>query len=159
MIILGIDPGIATTGFGVIRHEKGINKLVDCGVITTHKDLTHAQRLAVLYDDLQGLMQKHQPQEVAVEKLFFSTNVTTAMTVGEARGVVLLVLQQAGVAIFEYTPLQVKQGIAGYGKATKRQVQEMVKVRLKLSAIPKPDDAADALAIALMHTGHIKTPR
>jgi crossover junction endodeoxyribonuclease RuvC len=156
MIILGIDPGIATTGFGVIAIEKGLCTLVDCGVITTHKDLTHAERLVIVYEDLQVLVAKHQPQEVAVEKLFFSTNVTTAMTVGEARGVTLLALQQAHVPIYEYTPLQVKQGITGYGKATKKQVQEMVKNRLKLNTIPRPDDAADALAIALTHSAHSK---
>jgi crossover junction endodeoxyribonuclease RuvC len=159
MIILGIDPGIATTGFGVIAIEKGLCTLVDCGVITTHKDLTHAERLVIVYEDLQGLVAKHQPQEVAVEKLFFSTNVTTAMTVGEARGVTLLALQQAHVPIYEYTPLQVKQGITGYGKATKKQVQEMVKNRLKLNTIPRPDDAADALAIALTHSAHTNKPR
>ncbi len=159
MIILGIDPGIATTGFGVIAIEKGVCTLVDCGVVTTHKDLTHAERLAILYEDLTELVKKHLPQQVAVEKLFFSTNVTTAMTVGEARGVALLVLQQGGVPIAEYTPLQVKQGITGYGKATKKQVQEMVKTRLKLNTIPKPDDAADALAIALTHSAHINMPR
>lgn len=156
MIILGIDPGIATTGFGVITYEKGVCTLVDCGVITTDKDLTHSERLAILYEDLTELVKKHQPQQVAVEKLFFSTNVTTAMTVGEARGVALLVLQQGGVPISEYTPLQVKQGITGYGKATKKQVQEMVKTRLKLNTIPRPDDAADALAIALTHSAHSK---
>lgn len=159
MIILGIDPGIATTGFGVIAIEKGVCTLVDCGVVTTHKDLTHAERLAILYEDLTEIVKKHQPQQVAVEKLFFSTNVTTAMTVGEARGVALLVLQQGGVPIAEYTPLQVKQGITGYGKATKKQVQEMVKTRLKLNTIPKPDDAADALAIALTHSAHVNKPR
>ncbi len=154
MIIFGIDPGIATTGFGVIGLENGICARVDSGVITTHKDLSHSERLTILYGDLKELITKYQPEQAAVERLFFSTNVTTAMTVGEARGVVLLVLQQAKIPIFEYTPLQVKQGITGYGKATKRQVQEMVKARLKLNAIPRPDDAADALAIALTHLGH-----
>jgi crossover junction endodeoxyribonuclease RuvC len=157
MIIIGIDPGIATTGFGVICLEKGACSLVDCGVITTDKDLAHDKRLAILYEDLQGLIRKHKPHEIAVEKLFFSSNVTTAMTVGEARGVVLLAGNQAGLILAEYTPLQVKQGITGYGKATKRQVQEMVRVRLKLPVLPKPDDAADALAVALTHAAHNKT--
>lgn len=159
MIILGIDPGTATTGFGLIRRDGSVRELIDCGVITTHKDTPHAQRLAELFSDLVGLLQKYSPDVAAVEKLFFAANVTTAMTVGEARGVVLLALEQAGVSIAEYTPLQVKQGITGYGKATKRQVQEMVKLQLKLAVIPKPDDAADALAIALTHAAHEKKSR
>ena len=159
MIILGIDPGTAITGFGVIRSSGTQRQLVDCGVITTHKDTPHSQRLAELYADLVELLRKHQPDIAAVEKLFFATNVTTAMTVGEARGVALLALEQAGVPIAEYTPLQVKQGITGYGKATKRQVQEMVKLQLKLTTLPRPDDAADALGIALTHAAYTKEAR
>lgn len=159
MIILGIDPGTATTGFGVIRVEGMRREIIDCGVISTHKDTPHPARLAELHADLTELIKRHTPDTAAVEKLFFATNVTTAMTVGEARGVALLTLQQAGVEIAEYTPLQVKQGITGYGKATKRQVQEMVKAQLKLEVVPKPDDAADALAIALTHAGQRKIPR
>lgn len=159
MIILGIDPGTATTGFGLVRVDGMRLEMIDCGVISTHKDLPHAQRLAELYTDMQELLKLHKPDAVAVEKLFFAANVTTAMKVGEARGVVLLSLEQAGVPIHEYTPLQVKQTVTGYGKAVKKQVQEMVKIQLKLDVVPKPDDAADALAIALTHAAQMKKPR
>lgn len=149
MKILGIDPGTATTGFGVIEKNKGKLTMIDCGVISTHKDLPMPERLSILFDDVQELIKHHGPDAVAVEQLFFARNVTTALTVGQARGIVLLAAQRAKLPISEFTPLQVKQSVTGYGQATKKQVQEMVKRILDLKAIPKPDDAADALAIAI----------
>jgi crossover junction endodeoxyribonuclease RuvC len=149
MKLLGIDPGTATTGFGVVEKEKGKLCAIDYGVISTHKDLPMPERLDVLYKDIQEVIQHHKPDILAVEQLFFARNVTTAISVGQARGVVLLAAQQAKLAIHEYTPLQVKQSVTGYGQATKKQVQEMVTKILKLKQIPKPDDAADALAIAI----------
>lgn len=149
MIILGIDPGTATTGFGVIRAEGHARELIDCGVISTPKDLPHNQRLLMLYTDLSELVAHHRPDRAGVEKLFFASNVTTAMSVGEARGVILLTLEQARVPLAEFTPLQVKQATTGYGQAKKPQIQQMVMRLLKLTTIPKPDDVADALAIAL----------
>lgn len=158
MIILGIDPGTATTGFGVIEVAQGIKKYIDCGIITTAKTLPHAQRLAILAEDLVQLIATHKPDRVGIEMLFFATNVTTAMTVGEARGVVLLTMQQANIPIVEFTPLQVKQSTTSYGQADKKQMQLMVQKILSLPAIPKPDDAADALAIALT-AAQMKTPQ
>lgn len=151
-LALGIDPGIATTGFGLVRLTRDGDLLaVQHGVISTPKDATPSARLAMLYNQLHDLLKQHKPDTAAVEKLFFSRNVTTALAVGQARGVVLLSLQQEGINVFEYTPNEVKQAVAGYGGAEKRQVQEMVRALLQLDAIPKPDDAADALAIAITH--------
>ncbi len=151
-LALGIDPGTATTGYGLVRLEPdGGLAAVAFGVITTPKESSAPARLKMLYDQLRALLRKYKPETAAVEKLFFSRNVTTAIAVGQARGVALLALQQAGVEIFEYTPNEVKQAVAGYGSADKRQVQEMVRTLLLLEAIPKPDDAADALAIAITH--------
>ena len=124
---------------------------VKYGVILTPKEATASERLVILYDDLRALLNEYHPQIAAVEKLFFSRNVTTALAVGQARGVVMLCLQQSGIDAFEYTPNEVKQAVAGYGSAQKRQVQEMVRALLALESIPKPDDAADALAIAITH--------
>jgi crossover junction endodeoxyribonuclease RuvC len=154
MKILGIDPGTATTGFGLISKQGPKLSKLDCGVISTPKDIEMPKRLVMLHDDLQEIFKFHKPDAVAVEKLFFTSNITTAMTVSQARGVVLLVAEQNGIAIAEYTPLQVKMAVSGYGKATKKQVQEMVKKILKLDQIPKPDDAADALAIAICHSAN-----
>ena len=151
-LALGIDPGTATTGFGLVRLTRdGELVSVQFGVLSTPKDATPSARLAMLYDQLQDLLKQHKPDTAAVEKLFFSRNVTTALAVGQARGVVLLSLQQAGIDVFEYTPNEVKQAVVGYGSAEKRQVQEMVRALLQLDAIPRPDDAADALAIAITH--------
>lgn len=151
-LTLGIDPGTATTGYGFVRLESdGGLAAVAFGVITTPKESSASARLEMLYDQLRALLKKHKPETAAVEKLFFSRNVTTAIAVGQARGVALLALQQAGLEIFEYTPNEVKQAVAGYGSADKRQVQEMVRTLLLLDSIPKPDDAADALAIAITH--------
>ena len=151
-LALGIDPGTATTGYGLVRLKPDGDLLaVQHGVLSTPKDATPSARLAMLYDQLQDLLKQHKPDTAAVEKLFFSRNVTTALAVGQARGVVLLSLQQAGINVFEYTPNEVKQAVAGYGSADKRQVQEMVRALLQLDSVPKPDDAADALAIAITH--------
>jgi crossover junction endodeoxyribonuclease RuvC len=152
MIALGIDPGIATTGYGVVREEaNGQVVALAYGTIDTPKTDTLPQRLLSLRRQLMVLIEEWRPTESAVEALFFATNAKTAMTVGQARGVVLVTLHEAGVPIGEYTPLQVKQAISGYGQADKRQMQSMVKMLLSLATIPKPDDAADALAIALTH--------
>lgn len=151
MRILGIDPGTATTGWGVIKLESGKLKAEGCGCILTPAKQNQAVRLAHIYAELSAIIKKEKPDVVAIEKLFFINNIKTAMTVGEARGVCLLVAQQAGKTIFEYTPLQVKQALTGYGKAEKKQIQMMVKMVLKLKEIPKPDDMADALAIAITH--------
>jgi crossover junction endodeoxyribonuclease RuvC len=152
MIALGIDPGIATTGYGVVREERN-GQLVALvhGVIETPKTDSLPKRLHHLRQHLRSLLEAWQPDEVAVEELFFATNAKTAITVGQARGVILLTLFEGGRPIFEYTPLQVKQAVSGYGAADKKQMQEMVRILLSLSKIPKPDDAADALAIAVTH--------
>lgn len=152
MITLGIDPGIATTGFGVVREEaNGDLVALAHGVIETPKAETLSVRLRLLEQRLQALLAEWQPAEAAIEELFFATNAKTALGVGHARGVILLTLSKAGVAIHEYTPLQVKQAITGYGQADKKQMQAMVKMLLDLPALPQPDDAADALAVAVTH--------
>ena len=151
-LALGIDPGTATTGYGLVRlMPDGELVAVDYGVILTPKEATPSARLEMLYDDLNKILKKHKPESAAVEKLFFSRNVTTGIAVGQARGVVLLALQKAGMEIYEYSPNEVKQAVAGYGFAEKRQMQEMVRTLLQLEKIPKPDDAADALAVAITH--------
>ncbi len=151
-LALGIDPGTATTGYGLVRVDlDGSLVAVKYGVILTSKDATAPARLVTLYDELQDIINKYQPEIAAVEKLFFSRNVTTAIAVGQARGVVMLCLERCGIEAFEYTPNEVKQAVAGYGGAQKRQIQEMVRALLQLDSIPKPDDAADALAIAITH--------
>lgn len=152
MRILGIDPGTATTGFGLIEKSGSTLIKIDTGVISTPKTDPMPIRLETLYRDMVELIEYHQPDCMAVEKLFFTNNITTAMSVSQARGVVLLAGVQNNLAIAEYTPLQVKMSVTSYGKADKRQVQEMVKKILKLSSVPKPDDAADALAIAICHS-------
>ena len=152
MIALGIDPGIATTGYGVVREEKtGQLTALAYGVILTPKTSLLPERLQLLRSELKGLLAEWQPQICAVEELFFASNVKTAITVGQARGVILLTIADAGLPVGEYTPLQVKQAISGYGQADKKQMQEMVRMLLNLRTIPKPDDAADALAIAITH--------
>jgi crossover junction endodeoxyribonuclease RuvC len=151
-LALGIDPGTATTGYGLVRLTPDGNlEAVSFGIISTPKDTPAPTRLEMLYNDLRKLIKKHKPDTAAVEKLFFQRNVSTALAVGQARGVVMLALQQAGIEAFEYTPNEVKQAVAGYGSADKRQVQEMVRALLQLDSVPKPDDAADALAIAITH--------
>lgn len=152
MIILGIDPGTATTGYGLIKKtgkQTPEYEIVDFGVISTEKTDSDAKRLQILFTDLAAIIKKFKPEKVGVEKLFFTSNQTTAMTVSQARGIVLLASQQAGLEISEFTPLQVKNTLCGYGRADKKQVQSVVQQTFKLKNIPKPDDAADALAIAL----------
>jgi crossover junction endodeoxyribonuclease RuvC len=151
-LALGIDPGTATTGYGFVRlMPDGELVAVSFGIISTSKDDTASARLEKIFNELNKLIKKYKPETAAVEKLFFARNVTTGIAVGQARGVVLLALQKAGIDSFEYTPLEVKQAVAGYGGADKKQVQEMVRTLLQLDKIPKPDDAADALAIAITH--------
>ncbi len=153
MRILGIDPGTGILGFGVIDVDsKGKATLVDGGVIRTPVKEDDAVRLLTIYEELTGIITQTKPQVMSVEKLFFAQNVTTAMTVAQARGVVLLTAMQASLEIHEYTPLQIKQALTGYGRADKKQMQEMVRVMLGLKEVPKPDDCADALAAALCHT-------
>jgi crossover junction endodeoxyribonuclease RuvC len=151
MRILGIDPGTGILGFGVIEIQGRKPQMVDAGVIRTPVHEDDAVRLLTIYEELTDIIASTKPSIMSVEKLFFARNVTTAMTVSQARGVVLLCGQQAGLTLFEYTPMQIKQAVTGYGKADKKQIQEMVRVLLNLKEIPKPDDAADALAAALTH--------
>jgi crossover junction endodeoxyribonuclease RuvC len=151
-LALGIDPGTATTGYGFVRlMPSGELSAVTFGIISTDKDDSPSSRLEQIFDQLNKLIKKNKPDTAAVEKLFFARNVTTGIAVGQARGVVLLALQKAGVETFEYSPNEVKQAVVGYGFAEKRQMQEMVRTLLQLDKIPKPDDAADALAIAITH--------
>ena len=151
MKILGIDPGTATTGWGLVEKDGSKLKLGACGCILTPAKQDQPIRLAHIYSELDKIIKKEKPDVFSIEKLFFINNIKTAMTVGEARGVCLLVAEQNKLPIFEYTPLQVKQALTGYGKAEKSQIQMMVKMVLKLTEIPKPDDMADALAIAITH--------
>ena len=152
MRILGIDPGTGILGFGIIEVIKGKAQLVDGGVIRTPVHEDDAVRLQTIFDELTDVIVATTPTQMSVEKLFFAQNVTTAMTVAQARGVVLLCGKQAGLEIFEYTPLQIKQALTGYGRADKQQIQEMVRVILQLKEVPKPDDCADALAAAITHS-------
>jgi crossover junction endodeoxyribonuclease RuvC len=151
VVFLGIDPGTAITGYGFVREVDGSLHAVAYGAITTPADWELPKRLAALHGELKDLIALHRPASAAVEQLFFSRNVKTALAVGHARGVALLALAQAGISISEYTPLEVKQSVAGYGRADKKQIQEMVRVLLGLPDTPKPDDAADALAVAICH--------
>ncbi|MCF8008270.1 MAG: crossover junction endodeoxyribonuclease RuvC [Halanaerobiales bacterium] len=153
MIILGIDPGLAIIGYGVLEKKGNSFKLIDYNTIETSSKLDDVTRLSKLYDQLIELIKKYDPDQIAVEELFFNKNVKTAIRVGQARGVILLAGSKQGIQVAEYTPLQVKQAVVGYGRASKRQVQQMVKALLNLDEIPKPDDAADALAISICH-GH-----
>jgi len=151
MRIIGIDPGTGILGFGIIELVKNKPILVDAGVIRTPVKEDDAIRLETIYDELTDIIAATKPEAMSVEKLFFAKNVTTAMTVAQARGVVLLCGMQARLQLFEYTPMQIKQAVTGYGKADKKQMQEMVRIHLGLSEVPKPDDCADALAAALTY--------
>jgi crossover junction endodeoxyribonuclease RuvC len=151
MLVLGIDPGTAITGYGLVKGEDDELTLVAYGAITTSSDWPLPERLQRIYRELTALIEDQQPTAVAVEELFFSKNVRTALSVGQARGVALLAAANAGLPVHEYTPLQVKQAIAGYGRATKDQVQQMVRMLLALDSVPQPDDAADAIAVAICH--------
>ena len=154
MLVLGIDPGLATTGYGLVAGDEQTLRPVAYGVVRTPPHVPTADRLAVLYDELQRIVAEFSPDQAAVEELFFATNARTAITVSQARGVVLLALAKCGLCAAEYTPLEVKQSTTGYGQADKPQVQEMVRLLLGLREIPRPDDAADALAIAICHLSH-----
>ncbi len=151
MLILGIDPGYAIVGWGVIRYERGRFLPVDFGAITTPAGMPFGQRLALIYNDLNAILERYHPDAAAVEKLYFQSNKTTAIDVAQARGVTLLALEHNGVPVYAYTPMQVKSAVTGYGQAQKPQVMEMVKRLLRLTAVPKPDDTADALAVAICH--------
>ena len=151
MKILGIDPGYGITGFGLIEAQRGQYRLLNCGAITTPPNTDFSWRLEVIYNDMTELLMVSQPEAVAIEELFFGQNVTTGIGVAQSRGVILLAIQQAHVPVYQYKPMQVKQAVVGYGNATKHQVQDMTKRLLNLPALPKPDDAADAVAIALCH--------
>ena len=151
MRILGIDPGFATIGFGLIASDRGSVQMLRYGAITTPAGMDFPQRLQLIYDDMTQLLELLKPDAVSIEELFFNTNITTGIQVAHGRGVILLACTKYGVPIFEYTPLQVKQAVAGYGRAEKRQVMDMTKRLLHLEKIPRPDDAADGLALALCH--------
>ena len=151
MRILGIDPGYGITGFGIIEAERNQARLIQCGAITTPAGMDFSARLEIIYEDMKKLLEVAKPDAVAIEELFFGQNVTTGIGVAQSRGVILLAIRQAGLEVFSYKPMQVKQAVVGYGNATKRQVQDMTRRILQLDAMPKPDDAADAIAIALCH--------
>ncbi|GAA4705334.1 crossover junction endodeoxyribonuclease RuvC [Brevibacillus fulvus] len=151
MRIMGIDPGIAIVGFGVLEKQGSQLKPIQYGSIQTEAGLPVPLRLKQIFEAMQEILATYQPEEMAVEKLFFNRNVTTAFTVGQARGVILLAAELAGVPVYEYTPLQVKQAVTGYGGADKKQIQEMIRLLLHLKEVPKPDDVADALGIAVTH--------
>ena len=151
MRILGIDPGYGITGFGIIEANRGAAQLLGCGAITTPAGMDFSARLEIIYEDMRALLEKAKPDAVAIEELFFGQNVTTGIGVAQSRGVILLAIHQAGLPVTSYKPSQVKQAVVGYGNATKHQVQDMTKRLLGLQQMPKPDDAADAIAIALCH--------
>ena len=153
MRILGIDPGYAIVGFGILEAQRGQARLLRCGAINTQAGVPMPRRLLQIHEDLETLIKRFAPDVMAIEELFFNTNVTTGIAVGHARGVILLAIAQKGLPFYGYTPGQVKQAVVGYGKAVKKQVMEMTRILLRLEKIPKPDDAADALAIAICH-GH-----
>ncbi|MEG0804293.1 MAG: crossover junction endodeoxyribonuclease RuvC [Pygmaiobacter sp.] len=151
MRILGIDPGYAIVGYGVVDYDKGRFRTVDYGAITTEAHTLFESRLVSVYDEMLELIERTKPEVLAIETLFFTTNQKTVIYVAEARGVILLAATKCGLPVYEYSPMQVKQAVAGYGKAVKKQVQEMTRVLLKLQSVPKPDDTADALAMAICH--------
>jgi len=156
MIILGIDPGIAIVGYSIIECSGNKFKALDYGCIRTDSSLLFPERVKIIYDRLMEIIEKYRPEDLAVEELFFNKNVKTAIQVGQARGVEILAAVNKGLGIYEYTPLQIKQAVVGYGRAEKEQVQEMVKVLLNLKEKPKPDDVADALAVAICHGSSLK---
>ncbi len=151
MRILGIDPGYGITGFGLIEAQRGQSQLIQCGVITTPAGMDFSARLEIIYEDMRKLLEVAKPDAVAIEELFFGQNVTTGIGVAQSRGVILLAIRQAGLEVTSYKPSQIKQALVGYGNATKHQMQDMTKRLLHLQQSPKPDDAADAIAIALCH--------
>lgn len=151
MVILGIDPGLETVGYGIINSDRGNVSLIDYGIIKTPRKINIPERLVMIAEGISTLIERFKPEEIAIEELFFCTNRKTAITVAEARGVILLTAMKYCGSLFEYTPNQIKQAITGWGSADKAQIQQMVKVLLRLKDIPKPDDAADALAVAITH--------
>ena len=151
MRILGIDPGYGITGFALVEADRSQFSLLRCGAITTPAGMDFSARLEIIYEDMRQLLEVAKPDAVAIEELFFGQNVTTGIGVAQSRGVILLAIRQAGLPVYQYKPMQVKQAVVGYGNATKHQVQDMTKRLLRLQAMPKPDDAADAIAIALCH--------
>lgn len=157
MIILGIDPGYAIVGYGILEYKGNKFKVLSYGAVTTDASMDMFDRFKAIYDELNKIIEEYKPEFMAIEELFFNSNQKTAINVAQARGVILLAAMNHGVRIFEYTPLQVKQAVAGYGRADKQQIQQMVKLLLGLEKVPKPDDTADALAIAICH-GHSYRP-
>lgn len=153
MIILGIDPGYAIVGYGIVKYEGNKFTPIHYGAVTTPADMPFVKRLDKIFNDLTEILDKYNVDAMSIEKLFFNTNTTTAIDVAQARGVIVLAAERHGVEVFEYTPLQVKQAVTGYGRAEKKQIQEMTRIMLGLQAVPKPDDTADALALAICH-GH-----
>ena len=151
MRILGIDPGYAIIGWGVLDYEKNKFSVVEYGAITTPAGMPFPQRIELIYDEISAILARLKPEALSMEKLFFTTNKTTGIDVAQARGAILLAIAQSGVPYYEYSPAEVKAAVVGYGKAEKRQMMELTRIQLGLSAIPKPDDAADALALALCH--------
>lgn len=151
MIILGIDPGYAIVGYGVLEYKNNHFKTIDFGAITTEAGMDFNRRLEIIYDELTALMEKYKPDALSVEKVFYNSNAKTVIDVSQARGVIMLAAQKNRIPVFEYTPLQVKQSVVGYGRAEKKQIQEMIKRILFLEKVPKPDDTADALAMAICH--------
>lgn len=151
LIIMGVDPGIAILGYGLLSLEGNKFKIIDSGALITDSDMPMPSRLSYIYNGLNSLLNKYNPDAYAIEELFFNKNIKTALTVGHARGVAILAASNQNIPIFEYTPLQVKQAIVGYGRADKKQMQQMVKMLLRLEETPKPDDVADALAVAICH--------
>lgn len=149
MIILGIDPGLATTGFGLIEVKQNKLFLIEAGCVRTSAGKDYPERLIKIYQALKKIIKKHRPEKIAVEEIFFAKNVKTAMKISEVRGIILLLARQLGIPSYQYTPLQIKQALSGYGRAEKIQIQKMVKTILNLREIPKPDDVADALAVAI----------
>lgn len=156
MIIMGIDPGFAITGYGIVKYEVNKFSPIDYGAVTTDSSMELPKRLLLLYNGLTDIIKKFRPEAIAIEELFFNKNTKTALNVGHGRGVAVLAAAQSGIDVFEYTPLQVKQAVVGYGRAEKAQIQQMIKVILNLSEIPKPDDVADALAVAVCHGSSYK---
>lgn len=153
MVIMGIDPGFAITGYGIVKYEGNKFTPIDYGAITTESSMELPKRLLHLHNGLRELIDRYKPSAISIEELFFNKNIKTALTVGHGRGVAVLAAAQSGIDVFEYTPLQVKQSVVGYGRAEKAQMQQMIKIILNLSKVPKPDDVADALAVAVCH-GH-----
>lgn len=157
MIIFGMDPGLAISGFGILDYTGNKFKVIKYGAVVSDKDMPFPERLKHLYVSYDAMIKEYKPDAIAIEELFYNKNVKTAIAIGEARGVHLLAGEMNNIPLYEYTPLQIKQGVVGYGRAEKKQIQEMVRIILKLESIPKPDDAADGLAVAICHAHSLKS--